>query len=212
MTSMSVAIRLSSLLPKRKYERRPRIMVDRRARNALSRDRRWKRRSTASGITGPILAACAGIAIAATAWAILDPIMTGATSQPAPIVFPDFVAQAEASFPEAIPGYSRVQAGTLMDGHEVPVGLTLLLPAHALDSASAAPDALTRLSAPFIGTDRAISGDEMGKRIAMLAELALPKGVSRCYTYDITVPRRITVSETRTLTVAPLEIAFNPEC
>jgi|GEM_PF-4838055 len=205
---MSIATRLSALLSGSRYQRRPRVTANRRARAVLSRDRRWKRRGGGS-MLGKVLLALVGGAAAAAAWAF---IQYDATPKAPPLAFPEFVAEAEAAFPEALAGHTRARGGTMADGREVPVALTLLLPAHALKAAGAAPDALTRLSAPFVGAEPAISGPEIGARIARLAQDALPEGVARCYTYTAAPPRRIVVSNNRTLHVTPLDIAFNPGC
>ncbi len=205
---MTIAARLSSLLPQPRYRRRPRVTAHRLARETLSRETRWKRRGRSS-VPRVLLLLLAGGGIAAAGYAVFlaDP---GPAAEP--LAFPDFVAQAETAFPEALHGHTRARGGTLSSGEEVPVALSLLLPAHALDAADAAPDALTRLSAPFVGRDRAISGEEMGARIAALADLALPAGVTRCYSYAAAPPRRVAVSDNRMLHVTPLDIVFNPEC
>ena len=196
-----------TLRRKPKYERRPRLKLDRRARLALSRKRRWQRRN-GSAHGGKASLGIAALAVAAVFWIAWRPAPL--SLPPAP-VFPEFVAQAEAAFPEALRGHTRATGGRLADGREVPVALTLLLPGHALDSASASSDALDRLSAPFVGQERAIAGTEMGARLAALADVALPKEVSRCYTYEAGTPRRIALPN-RTIRAVPLEIAFNPGC
>jgi len=210
---MTLALRLSALLPpsrrrRPKPSRRPRLTVDRQASATLSRDARWKRRG-GSGREGKALAGCAVLGVAAVLWVAYKPA-------PAPVVppspFPEFVVRAETAFPEALRGHTRAQAGQLADGRTVPVALSLLLPAHTLESAAAAPDALTRLSAPFVGAQRAIPGEEMGARIAGLAAAALPADVSRCYTYATGLPRQITLANDRTVRAVAVDIAFNPGC
>lgn len=210
---MTFALRLPSLrLPSRrrrpKTERRPRLKLDPRARAALSRDARWKRRGSSGGI-GKVIAGLAVVGVAAALWIVYKPAPAPA---PVPSPFPDFVVQAEAAFPEALRGYTRARAGQLADGRAVPVALSLLLPAHTLESAAAAPDALTRLSAPFVGAQRAIPGEEMGARIAALAAAALPADVSRCYTYATGVPRRVVLADARKVRAVAVDIVFNPEC
>ena len=144
---MTIAIRLPALRRAPRYERRPRVMADRRARAVMSRDRRWKQRS-GSGMIGKVLAVLATIAIAGALWVAFKPETT--PSAP-PLAFPQFVAEVETAFPEALSGYTRAHGGQLLDGRDVPVSVRLLLPSNALRSAGAAPDALTRLSAPFVG-------------------------------------------------------------
>ena len=210
---MTIAIRLPrfprvTLRRAPRYERRPRVVANRHARAALSREKRWKHRG-GSGVFGKMLAVLAALGIAAALWVIFKP---DAAPPAPPLAFHDFVAQSETAFPEALRGYTRAHGGTLSDGLEVPVAVSLLLPAHTLESVSASPDALTRLSAPFVGAGRAISGVEMGDRIARLSKAALPAGITSCYTYSAGVPRRIIVSETSTVRAVPLEISFNPEC
>lgn len=206
---MAIAIPFLARRRVSRYERRPRVVANREARDSLSRDSRWKTRKP-KGRGRMVLGIVAGLgiaAVAAGAVAVRQP-----APEAAPVLFPGFVAQAEASFPESLHGHTRALGGTLSDGREVPVGVTMLLPAHALEAAAAAPDALTRLAAPYIGVGRAITGEEMGERITRLASLALPDGVSRCYSYALGLPRRVAVSDIRTVHVAPLEIVFNPEC
>jgi len=193
---------------KSRYERRPRIVADREARAALSRESRWKNRG-GSGSLGKAVAGLAALGIAVALWFVFEP---EAVPPAPPVAFPDFVAEAEAAFPEAYRGHSRAQGGRLSDGHEVPIAISLLLPAHALQSASASADALTRLSAPFVGAERAISGEEMGARIARLSRIAVPAGLTSCYTYRDGAPRSIAFSETRKVRAILLEIHFNPEC
>jgi len=205
---MAIAIRFPALRRAPRYERRPRVIANRHARASLSREKRWKRRGS-SGSTRKVLALVAALCLAGGAWFVYD---ASRASRAAPILFPDFVAQAEATFPESLNGHTRARSGILSDGQEVPVGLTMLLPARALDSASASPDALTRLAAPFVGNERAIAGEEIGTRIARLATLALPESVSSCYTYELKPAQRVTISNDRTVHVASLEISFNPEC
>jgi len=205
---MTIAIRLASLRRPPRYERRPRIIADRRARDALSREKRWARRG-GSDWTGKAIAGAVLIGLMAAAWFIYKPDPAPA---PPPLVFPEFVAQTEATFPEALKGHTRAWRGQLATGQEVPLGVSMLLPAHALESAKASPDALTRLSAPFVGGDRMIPGEEMGARIAHLAQAALPDGVTRCYTYQAAAQRRVTISEIRTILVTPVRILFNPDC
>jgi len=205
---MTTAIRFPALRRAPRHERRPRVIANRRARASLSREKRWKRRGS-SGVTRKVLALVAALCLAGGAWFVYD---VNRASRAAPILFPDFVAQAEATFPESLNGHTRARGGTLSDGQEVPVGLTILLPARALASASASPDALTRLAAPFVGNESTITGEEIGERIAQLAAAALPEGVSSCYTYKMDTARHVAVSDSRTLHVAPLEISFNPEC
>jgi hypothetical protein len=183
-------------------------MADRRARAVMSRDRRWKQRS-GSGMIGKVLAVLATIGIAGALWVAFKP---GTTPSAPPLAFPQFVAEVETAFPEALSGYTRAHGGQLLDGRDVPVSVRLLLPSNALRSAGAAPDALTRLSAPFVGAERAISGKEMGARIARLAALALPAGVSSCYMYSAGMSKGITTSDNRKLRVTPLDIMFIPEC
>jgi len=206
---MSIALRLSSLFPKPRYDRRPRVTADRHARAAMSRDKRWKRRSDSGFLRTFITASLIGLGTIA-ALAFINRADT--TPVAPPLAFPDLVAEAESAFPEALRGHTRAQGGTLSDGREVPTAISLLLPAHALTSADAAPDALTRLSAPFVGREPSISGTEMGNRIARLARAALPDGISSCYSYETTAPRRIVESDIRTRHVTPLTILFNPEC
>lgn len=206
---MSIATQFSALLPKPRYERRPQISVHYRAKNTLSRDRRWKKRDRAASPLSMIGAMVVGLGLAAGGWEAYQ-----IWDQPpaAPVLFPELVAKAEAIFPEALHGHTRVRGGALSDGRDVAVGVSLLLPAHALTSAAAAPDALTRLSAPFVGKERAISGAEMGERIAKLAQAALPEDVSRCYSYTTAPARRIEGEQGRTLFVTPFDVVFNPEC
>lgn len=210
---MTIAIRLPrlsrpTLRRAPRYERRPRVIANRHARAAMSREKRWKKRGGA-GLLGKALAGLAVLGVAMALWVVYKP---DAVPAPAPLAFPDFVAEAEAAFPEALRGQTRAQGGQLADGRTVPMSISLLVPTHALESASASSDALTRLSAPFVGTERAISGVEMGNRIAKLASIALPSGVTSCYTYNAGAPRGVAISDTRKVRATPLEIAFNPEC
>lgn len=200
---MTIALRR-----KPRYERRPRLKLDRRARAMLSRERRWRRRDGGSGLAGRVAVGLVVIGIGMAVWYIVRP----EPAPPAPpLAYPELVARAEAVFPEALQGHTRARGGSLSDGRAVPVGLTLLLPAHALSSASASPDALTRLSAPFVGRERAVSVEEMGTRIATLADIALPTGVTRCYTHATGAPRFVALPD-RTIRALQLEIAFNPGC
>ncbi len=208
MTMMpKTADRRFSIFGPAKFIRRPRVIADRRARASMSRDSRWKRRGRS-----PLPKLIAALAIAgslAALWTIYKP---APPAEVVPLVFPDFVAEANAVFPEALPNATRAKSGRLADGRLVPVGLSLLVPAHTLDSPSASMDALTRLSAPFVGAERSISGLEMGMRIRRLAEAALPVDVSRCYSYSLGDTRSVSRSEARMVRARPLEIAFNPGC
>ena len=210
---MTIAIRLprfsrASLRRAPRYERRPRVIANRHARATLSREKRWKNRG-GLGLFGKALAGLVVLGLLVALWFVYKP---DAVPPAVPLAFPEFVAEAEAAFPEALRGQTRAQGGQLADGRTVPMVVSLLVPTHALVSASASSDALTRLSAPFVGAERAISGVEMGNRIATLAHIALPAGVTSCYTYNAGAPRGIAVSDTRTVRATPLEIAFNPEC
>ncbi len=207
MTMPKTADRRFSFFGPSKFVRRPRVIADRRARAAMSRDARWKRRG--SSPMPKVLAAVAAVAVAAGLWLAFKPVPT---PDAPPLAFPDFVASANLAFPEALAAHTRAAGGTLADGHVVPVGVSLLVPAHTLDSPAAAADALTRLSAPFVGKERTISGPEMGARIEGLAGIALPQAVSRCYSYSVGDPQTVAQGEGRTVRVRPLDITFNPEC
>lgn len=205
---MAIAISLPRFRRPPRYERRPRVIADRHARAALSREKRWKHRGR-SKISRKILAGITAMSVLFAFWFVYKPDV----APPAPpLAFPDFVAQAETAFPEAVRGHTRARGGNLADGREVPVAISLLLPAHTLESASASPDALTRLSAPFVGAERAISGMEMGTRIARLSSAAIPAGITSCYTYNVSGPRSVAISEIRKIRAVMLEIVFNPEC
>lgn len=126
--------------------------------------------------------------------------------------FPDYVAKVNAAFPEALPDFTLVEGTTLSTGATVPAIVELVLPHNMLTSAASSDDPFIRLAAPFIGKERTITAQAMGERVSRLAAMALPDGVSRCYTHSTGQPRTLRTGPGGKVQAVTLTVMFNPEC
>jgi len=169
---------------------------------SMTRKTRWKRR----GISDLRKRLIIGSVLVVLCLLVVLIVRSGSRDTAA--MGPDgpFASALAQAFPEA--DVSRIETRYDPDG-EMPLGATLHLPAHLLESSQAFVDPFARLGSEFGGAERTLSGVELGARLERVANEMLPADLPRCHTYDIgqLSPQSDDAARTRAL-----HIHLNPGC